>query len=142
MIPALPRPLIRHQAEQFQQVTVGMKGYAAIADWVKDVPPPMLADLCLRGWTHRRHRSHPMGQPVYELGVSPFSAHLMILKQPCLVNGHRPGSCQNCRAGHRISVVGRFLEIAPFLTAKKEAGDCNSGAVGTFCRVTSVRSLA
>jgi hypothetical protein len=29
-------------------VVAGMKGYTAIAGWVKDVPPPLLADLYLR----------------------------------------------------------------------------------------------
>jgi hypothetical protein len=29
-------------------VVAGMKGYAAIAGWVQDVPPPVLADLYLR----------------------------------------------------------------------------------------------
>ena len=29
-------------------VVAGMKGYTAIAGWVKDVPPPVLADLYLR----------------------------------------------------------------------------------------------
>jgi hypothetical protein len=29
-------------------VVAGMKGYAAIAGWVKDVPPPVLADLYMR----------------------------------------------------------------------------------------------
>jgi hypothetical protein len=28
-------------------VVAGMKGYTAIAGWVKDVPPPVLADLYL-----------------------------------------------------------------------------------------------
>ena len=29
-------------------VVAGMRGYTAIAGWVKDVPPPVLADLYLR----------------------------------------------------------------------------------------------
>jgi predicted transposase YbfD/YdcC len=29
-------------------VVAGMRGYTAIAGWVKDVPPPVLAELCLR----------------------------------------------------------------------------------------------
>jgi hypothetical protein len=29
-------------------VVAGMKGYTAISGWVKDVPPPVLADLYLR----------------------------------------------------------------------------------------------
>lgn len=29
-------------------VVAGMKGYTAIAGWVKDVPPPVLADLYMR----------------------------------------------------------------------------------------------
>ena len=29
-------------------VVAGMKGYTAIAGWVRDVPPPVLADLYLR----------------------------------------------------------------------------------------------
>ena len=29
-------------------VVAGMKGYTAIAGWVKDVPPPLLADLYMR----------------------------------------------------------------------------------------------
>ncbi len=29
-------------------VVAGMKGYTAISGWVKDVPPPVLADLYMR----------------------------------------------------------------------------------------------
>jgi hypothetical protein len=37
-------------------VVAGMKGYTAIAGWVKDVPPPVLADLYLRPAPARRRR--------------------------------------------------------------------------------------
>jgi hypothetical protein len=119
-----------------------MKGYTAIAGWVKVVPPPVLADLYLRAGRTGVTEATRWAQPVHELAVSPFSASPNDLEAAVPVNGYPPGSCQNCHAGRRVSVVGRPLEIAPFLTAMKEAGDCNSGAVNTFCRVTSVRSLA
>jgi hypothetical protein len=37
-------------------VVAGMKGYTAIAGWVKDVPPPVLAVICTCGTAPRRRR--------------------------------------------------------------------------------------
>ena len=37
-------------------VVAGMKGYTAIAGWVRDVPPPVLADLYLRAGAGRPGR--------------------------------------------------------------------------------------
>ena len=37
-------------------VVAGMKGYTAIAGWVRDVPSPVLADLYLRAGAARRRR--------------------------------------------------------------------------------------
>ena len=82
-------------------VVAGMKGYTAIAGWVKDVPPPVLADLYLRGGAarpgrRRRRRSGGCSPTPTPKPSTPRWAR-WLMSQPARRAG-RPGRGGGCPA--------------------------------------------
>ena len=85
-------------------VVAGMKGYTAIAGWVKDVPPAVLADLYMRaGASPARPPSRAtIWRVVTDADAEVFDAMVgrwLMSRQAACAAGEEEGAGQNDRAG-------------------------------------------
>ena len=85
-------------------VVAGMKGYTAIAGWVKDVPPPVLADLYMRagGSPSRPPSRATIWRVVTDADAEVFDAMVgrwLMSRQAACTAGEEEGAGQDDRAG-------------------------------------------